>query len=72
MNSSEDESSDNDTAKSAHPDAPRSERGATISQCVQELGGRGHGGELQWLQAYLMDEARDRTLDGKLAPPPFN
>ena len=40
--------------------------GVNVSECVRELCGCGHGGVLQWLQAYLTDEARDRALDGEL------
>ena len=35
-----------------------------MSRCVRELCGCGHREELQWLEAYFADEARDRTLDG--------
>lgn len=31
---------------------------------MRELYGRGYGEELQWLEVYLAEEARDRTLDG--------
>ncbi len=46
-----------------HRMEPGSGRGQ-VTECVQELCGRGYGEELQWLEAYLADEARDRTLDG--------
>ena len=39
-----------------------------VLACVWELFGLGYGEELQWLEAYLADEARDRTLDGKGSP----
>ena len=36
-----------------------------VSLCVSRLRAAGLGEELQWLEAYLLDEARDRTMDGK-------
>ena len=36
-------------------------------QHVTCLKAAGYLEELQWLEAYLMDEARDRTVDGKLS-----
>ena len=36
-----------------------------VLACVRELYRQGHSEDLQWLEAYLHDEARDRTLDGE-------
>ena len=37
-----------------------------VSECVRELCRCGQAATLQWLQAYLTDEARDRAMDGEL------
>lgn len=42
-----------------------SDHGVGVSLYVSRLCAAGHLAELQWLEAYLLDEARDRTVDGK-------
>ena len=36
----------------------------SVSGMVRELHTNGYSDQLAWLEAYLTDEARDRTLDG--------
>ena len=36
------------------------------AQYVSHLRATGYVEELQWLEAYLLDEARDRTVDGEI------
>lgn len=45
------------------PDGRSQDTGVTL--CVSRLCAAGHLEVLQWLEAYLLDEARDRTMDGK-------
>ena len=42
-----------------------SQESAGVSQAVSQLRVGGYEEELQWLEAYLLDEARDRTVDGE-------
>lgn len=46
-------------------DGTNQDVGVGVSLCVSRLCGAGYLEELQWLEAYLLDEARDRTVDGK-------
>ena len=77
MNSSEDETDSDSDSKRRRGTSEAEQTGSgrnqavaghgdgDIAGCVQELCGRGFMEELQWLEAYLADEARDRTLDGE-------
>ena len=52
-------------SKQSPPLGGRGPLDGDVGACVRELYERGHGEDLQWLEAYLLDEARDRTLDGE-------
>lgn len=63
--------SSEDSSEDSEPVLPNKEsRGGrgldgSVGECVKRLYSLKYMEELQWLEAYLTDEARDRTIDGK-------
>ncbi len=72
VDTSEDDSEDddNDDGGLNSPPPPNTEHssgcGLDGGDCVARLHASGYSEELEWLEAYLLDEARDRDLDGVL------